>query len=348
PKNRIDRKLGLICDQLTRDGELFPVLFTNPIDGMSYLRFKTARQIREVITRLDDYETEIEYVENTAGPDPRTWISPEHPSAFAHAQAPHPLMLHWAVNKPLDATRGESDLTPVLPWALRYSEWLKDRVRLNRQRTRAGIMDIELADDTQVDAKKQQLRQANPIESGIYVHGPGEEVKLHNLEIAAHDAEPDGKVLRLAIATGSNLALHYLGEGESTNYATAKEMGEPTARYFADRQQDIIWFLQDLVTVAYRRYCHVTGQTPADDLRMQVTVTEVTRADNESQSIAARNIVQALAIASTHAWIDDETAVTLALKFAGETLSTDQIRQILTNARQEHANDPPGEPQEPT
>jgi hypothetical protein len=162
------------------------------------------------------------------------------------------------------------------------------------------------------------------------------------LEIAAHDAEPDGKVLRLAIATGANLALHYLGEGESTNYATAKEMGEPTARYYADRQQDIIWALQDLITVAYRRYKLIKDHTtpPATtDLGLQITVTEVARADNESLSIAARNIVQALATASAQAWIDDETALALALKFAGETLSQDQIRSILARARKEHARE---------
>ncbi len=180
-------------------------------------------------------------------------------------------MLHWAVNKPIDATRGESDLTPILPWALRYSEWLKDRVRLNRLRTRQGMLDVEVADDTQVEAKRAQLRTGNPIDAGIYVHGPGETVTMHNLQINADRSEEDGRVLRLAIATGSSLALHYLGEGEGTNYATAREMGEPTARFFQDRQQRIIWYLHDLVTVAYRRYCVVQGITPPEDLQLQTS-----------------------------------------------------------------------------
>ena len=331
PKNRIPRRLGPACDQLTRDGELFPILFTNPVDGMSYLRFKTARQIRAVITDPHDYEHELEYIENTPTGEPRTWVSPNHPTAFpAPPLSPSdgrgasrsdgrgegsplpPLMLHWAVNKPIDATRGESDLTPVLPWALRYSEWLKDRVRLNRQRTRAGILDVEVADDTQVEAKRRQLRTSNPIEAGIYVHGPGETVTMHNLRIDANQAAEDGKVLRLAIATGTNLALHYLGEGESTNYSTAKEMGEPTARFYADRQQDIIWALQDMITVAYRRSCLVTGTELPQDLELQVTVTEVARADNESLAKAARDIVTALSDMRTAGWITDELAIKLA------------------------------------
>lgn len=353
PKNRIDRRLGPLCDQLTRDGELFPILFTNPVDGMSYLRFKTARQIREVQTQPGDYETELAYVENLV--TPKTWYSPNHPIFSSPPPKPArdrqipspqssgiplpPVMLHFAVNKPIDATRGESDLTPILPWALRYSEWLKDRVRLNRIRTRQGVLDVMVADDTQVETKRQQLRRTNPVEAGIYVHGPGEEVAMHDLNVAANDAEQDGKVLRLAIATGANLGLHYLGEGETTNYATAREMGEPTARFYADRQQDIIWSLEDLVTVAYIRFCQVHGREVPEDLALQVTVTEVARADNESLANAARSIVQALATAQAQGWVDDETALTLALKFAGETLPTEKIRTILAKARREKAGE---------
>jgi hypothetical protein len=40
-------------------------------------------------------------------------------------------MLHYAVNRPVGAVRGESDLAPILPWLRRYNRWLEDRVRLN-------------------------------------------------------------------------------------------------------------------------------------------------------------------------------------------------------------------------
>jgi hypothetical protein len=37
----------------------------------------------------------------------------------------------YAVNRPIGALRGESDLAPILPWMQRYSRWLEDRVRLS-------------------------------------------------------------------------------------------------------------------------------------------------------------------------------------------------------------------------
>ena len=40
-------------------------------------------------------------------------------------------MLHYAVNRPLGALLGESDLTTMLPWLQRYSRMLEDRVRLH-------------------------------------------------------------------------------------------------------------------------------------------------------------------------------------------------------------------------
>ncbi len=44
-------------------------------------------------------------------------------------------MLHYAINRPVGALRGESDLAPLLRWLSRYAAWLEDRARLNRFRT---------------------------------------------------------------------------------------------------------------------------------------------------------------------------------------------------------------------
>ena len=245
-----------------------------------------------------------------------------------------PLMLHFAVNRPVGATRGEGDLTTVLPWARRYSEWLKDRVRLNRQRTRNGLLDIEIADNTLVEAKRAQLRNTNPIEAGIYVHGPGEKVTLHDLQINADDAKEDGRTLRLACATGANVALHFLGEGEAVNYATAKEMGEPTARFYSDRQTEMCNFLVDLVTAAWWRHQAALGQTvkPTDNLQLTVHTTEVARADNESLASAARDIAEALRVMKEQGWITDEQAIRLAFKFAGEVIGEDDVKEILESS----------------
>jgi len=339
PKNHLATRLGEMCNELTRSGELFPVLFTNRADGMSYLRFVPATRIHEIETDPDDYETELGYSQITTG-ESKHWIGPDHKSAFKRTRGGpggrlQPLMLHFAVNRPIGATRGEGDLGPILPWAKRYSEWLKDRVRLNRVRTRQAILDVEIADDTLVEEKRQQLRTSNPLEHGIYVHGPGEKLTLHSLKIEASDAEDDGKALRLAIATGSNTALHYFGEGEGTNYATAKEMGEPTARFYTERQEEIEGFLKDLIAAAYHRQAAALGQElpPNFDLQLITNVGEVARADNESLAKAAKTIVEALVLMRHAGWLDDQTAVKMAFKFAGEPLGEEEVKRILQTTK---------------
>lgn len=336
-QNRMPRRLGPMCDELTRTGELFPILHTNRLDGMSYIRFVPASRIRELKTADNDYEVETEYGElKTNETDLKWWNGTGHRYAFRRTRGSklQPLMLHITVNKPIGATRGEGDLGPILPWAKRYSEWLKDRVRLNRQRTRQGILDIKIADDTVVQTKKEQLRTSNPVEAGIYVHGPGEEIIFHALNLRSDDAAEDGKLLRLANATGANVALHYIGEGEAVNFSTAKEMGEPTARFYTDRQQEFCRALMDIVEVAYRRQV-AQGQAtmpPGDDLQLFTTTPEVARADNQSLAEAAKNIVEALSQMKAQGWIDDATAAGLAFKFAGEALSEEELTDILANS----------------
>jgi len=343
PKNHVARRLGPMCNELTRAGELFPVLFTNKIDGMSYLRFVPASQILHLETDKEDYETELRYGQiQRETVEIKWWIGTDHPKAYKprYHKLP-PLMLHFAVNREIGATRGEGDLGPVLPWAKRYSEWLKDRVRLNRTRTRQVILDVEVTDDSLVQAKRQQLRTHNPIEHGIFVHGSGMKVTPHNLKIEADDVKDDGWALRLAIATGANTALHYLGEGTAANYATAKEMGEPVARFYTDRQTALCGFLEDLITAAYKRYLVTISKKPLpDDLDLQLvtSTTEVARADNEGLAKAALAIIQALTAMKTAGWIDDKTAIRLAFKFAGETIGEDEIKHILSQAQENQSD----------
>ncbi len=336
PQNQLNRRLRPMCDELTRSGELFPILFTNRVDGMSYVRFIPASRIIEIDTDANDYEKELRYKQITDSAEGKWWFGPAHKRAFKRTRGPklQPLMLHLVINKPIGATRGEGDLTPILPWARRYTAWLQDRVRLNRQRTRQGVFDVEVADDSLVEEKRRQLARTNPIEAGIYVHGKGEETSMKQLNIQGDDVKEDGRALRLAIAAGANIGLHYLGEGESINYATAKEMGEPTARFYSDRQLDYTGLLCDLVTAAYyRKLAQLTPDAPRPtDLQLTANTTEVARADNESLAKAARDVVEALAKMHATGWVDDATAASLAFKFAGEPLSEDEIEDILSKA----------------
>ncbi len=71
--------------------------------------------------------------------------------------------------------------------------------------------------------------------------------------IEAADASPDGRAMRLMVAAGAGIPLHFLAEGESTNRATAAEMGTPTYRHYAHRRLEFAAMLVDLCSWALRR-----------------------------------------------------------------------------------------------
>lgn len=325
-QNKIGERLGAWCDELTRSGELYVALFPNLVDGMQYVRAIPASQIQRVETDAEDYERETGYQEMVPGKiEPRLWRS-KHT-----ARADEPCLLHYSVNKPVGATRGESDLVPMLPWARRYTEWLRDRVQFEKIRNELAAAEIIVEDDSQVEKKRQQYKANPPTRGSIFVHGRGEELKFPSGNVQGYDVAPDGKALRLAMATAGDIPLHFFSEGETATRATAVEMGDPTHRFYRQRQRDVVGFLVDLVEQAYRRRCALLGlRLPAEEnLELVAEAPDISRADNQALATAAKNIVEAFSVMRGYGWITDELAIRLGFKFAGEILSEDEIKGIL-------------------
>ncbi|MGQ9502726.1 MAG: hypothetical protein ACUVSF_13570 [Anaerolineae bacterium] len=237
-------------------------------------------------------------------------------------------MLHMAVNRPVGATRGESDLTPILPWAARYTQWLKDRVRFNAIRTDMATAWIKVQDENAIQRKRMEYAAHPPTGGNIFITGPGEEIAFPAANIDASDASSDGLALRLAIAAGANIPLHYLGEGASATRSTAAEMGDPTRRHYRMRQFEFAHFLTHLVTTAWQRRCALLRMRSVDP-GVSAETPDISREDNLALAQSAYTIVQAFALMKQNGWIDDHTAVSLAFRFAGEVLSDDQINAIL-------------------
>lgn len=324
PMNRMDLRLPAMCDELTRAGELFPVLFPNKFDGMTYIRFIPAAWVDKIDTDPEDLERELKYhrlgtLENVQG----TWWAGRET-----AEPGKPVTLHYAVNRPIGCVRGEGDLLPVLPWAKRYTAWVKDRVRLNRARVEAGLWIVTIEDEGKVEEKQKQYGGSPPEFGSVIVKGEGEDWQGLSLNIDSADVKEDGKVLRLSVATGAGIPLHFMGEGESATKATAAFMGGPTFRHYRQRQQYFCFILCDMIEQAYR----MAGKRAFSDLRLKVTVPDIEERDNKVMAQSAKLIVDALATMRDRGWVTDELAIELAFKFAGEILSQEEIQRILETA----------------
>ena len=340
PENRLGQRLPAWCDELSRAGELFPILFTNKIDGMSQVRLVPASTIEQVETEPNDYEKELAYLERVAGQlEARRWQSRRTARVFApradgRSRSPEPMMLHYSINRVVGATRGESDLTPLLPWAQRYTTWLKERARFNRIRNAMTLLWVQLKDGSQVETKRAQYQAHPPGEGSILVTGPDEEIKAPDANIRGWDASPDGKALRLAMATASNLSLVHFGEGDTANRSTTVSMDDRTFRFYRQRQQEFSNMLVDLCDQAYRRQQAVIGQPLPPDAKLGIVAefADISRSDNKELAEAARALVSALAQLKESFSLGpkfDEVALRLAFKFAGELLPEAEILEIL-------------------
>jgi hypothetical protein len=336
PKNRMDLRLESMCDELSRAGDLFVVLFRNPLDGMSYIRFVTKDRIVKVETGENDWETELAYYEVASNPqqamgEPRRWLSPDNPEAD---ESDH-VMLHYAVNRPVGALLGESDLVTMIPWLQRYSRMLEDRVRLHWG-IRAFLWMVTVPTN-KVREKQEQYRSA-PESGSIVVKDESETWEAVSPQLRGADAEHDLKAVRQMVDAGSGYPPHWRGESGDANLATATAMQSPTERHLARRQKYFVFMLQDILYHAFQRSALLKGRGALrgeDYGRLfSVSAPDVSRSDNEALARASRDLSQAFGqlgsdLAVSRSSTLSKMLMNLVFKFAGEPQSDELLAQIL-------------------
>jgi hypothetical protein len=345
PSNRLDLRLEAMSDELARSGDLFVLLFRNPADGLSYLRFVTKDRIARIETADNDWENELAYEElPLPGEAPRRWLSPRHPDSAA---APA-VMLHYAVNRPLGALLGESDLTSLLPWLQRYSRMLEDRVRLHWA-VRAFLWTVTVPSN-RVQDKLAQYR--TPPEAGsLIVKDEAERWEAVAPNLNAADARHDLQAVRGMIDAGSGYPPHWRGEPENTNLATASAMQAPTERHLRRRQQYFTFLLEDILYQAYQRAVEIgrARQLANDDYAQlfSADLPDISRSDNESLARSARDLAEALGALSARlpgpSRRLDGLVLRMLFKFAGEPQSEQAIQDILNKTHKPGDNRLEGE-----
>lgn len=328
-KNHIDRRLESMSEELSRAGDLFPVLFRNQHDGMSYIRFLIKSQVSEITTAVNDWETELSITElpNNLGSEPRTWYTINYPGIEEETA----VALHYHINRPIGATLGESDLATMIPWLLRYSRMLEDRVRLHWA-ARSFLYTVTVPTN-QVQAKQNQY--ANPPESGsVIVKDSGETWDTITPNLRGADASHDMEAVRGMIDAGSGYPPHWRGESGSANLATATAMQAPAERHLKRRQRHFVYMLQDIVATAYNRQSNAQP-LPTNDYKtlFKTAVPDVSRDDNLQLAQAAKELTGSL----TNLIMETEpksrtllrTYLEMTFKFMGEPQSASTLDKIL-------------------
>ena len=330
--NRMPVRVYEWCDELTRSGNLF-ILVTTDVTGMSYVRSIPAADIDQIITRPNDIEQPISFTTkaDTVTMETSTWKAYD-PSeigsnlAGAGRSQPSnggffdPVMLHYAINRPVGGVWGESDLAPLLKWLSRYSSWLDDRARLNRFRNAfLYVVKARFTSEAERLARQNVLATNPPTPGSILVTDENEEWTVLSPELNSGEASTDGLALKKMIASGAGVPLHFLAEPESATRTTAEAAGGPTYRHFEQRQNYFCWLVSDVLQVIVARRAQVDHRVNRQ-ARIEVVGGDISARDNISLSMAASNIANVFNGLRDRGLISDEELLRLVYRFAGETL----------------------------
>ena len=330
PLNHMDIRIHEWSDELCRSGNLFILLSSDP-SGMTYVRAVPASQIHEIKSRDNDLEQPISFgilqpfsINQTAG---TSSFGIRHiPAADRLDPTLEPAVLHFTVNRPVGAQWGEPDLSPLLRWISRYSNWLEDRARLNRYRNSfLFIVKTRLGSEAQRLQRQQQLNAIPPAPGSILVTGEHEDWSVLSPQLESADANTDGLAMKKMIAAGAGIPLHFLAEPESENKASAESAGGATYRHFEQRQRFFLWMISDLLQHVLARRARIDPQmNPACSI--QIIGDDISAADNLVLSQASSKIGELMLRLKEQGMISDSEALRIIYRFMGEIESMESIR----------------------
>ncbi len=324
--NRMPSRIVEMCDELTRTGNLFVLLATDP-QGMSYLRIIPASNIDRIVPTPNDIEQPLMFI-TKANEELEVFNYPAYNPVTDYTLPDGSFMavvLHYAINRPAGAQWGEPDISPLLPWLRRYSAWLEDRVRLNRFRN--AFLYVVSGSFVSEDARRARQAQiaANPPSPGsVLVTDSSETWSVISPKLEALDAREDGLALKKIIAAGVGLPMHFLAEPEGATRTTAESAGGPTYRRFEQRQRFFLWLLDDLLNIVIARRAQV-DYAVKPNAKITISGADISARDNVAHSIATVNILNALERLYDMGLISQRELLRATYRFAGENADIDDL-----------------------
>jgi hypothetical protein len=333
PKNNMPQRIYEWCDELSRSGELFPIMSTGS-DGMTYVRAIPAADIENIETNPEDVENEIRVIERIRY-DPATGINlgsrswkvydadtDNTPDEFGRFPT---VILHFPINRPIGSIHGESDLAPVTKWLVRYAAWLEDRARLNRYRnTFLFFVKGKFASRTQRLERQAELNDNPPQPGSILVGDEAENWEVLSPKLESSDAATDGLALKKMISAGSGNPLHFLAEPESSTRTTAEASGGPTFRRYEQRQKYFTNMILQVAEVARARKCSISHHM-SRTAELSAKTSDISARDNVSLATAAGRIYDTFAALRDRAMVDDAELLRIIYRFSGEVIDVEDM-----------------------
>ncbi len=333
-QNNMEERWPQWIDALTLDGEMFPTFFQSEADGMTIVRALAATQIEDIHWAPGDYEQLTAFGQRVSDNIELKWWT-----SLLFAQPGQPCAWQYAVNRPIGVIRGDGDLTPILPWLAYYSDWLEKRVERNAALTKFYY---HVAVDGATDLADAKARYAKPPADGtVVVSSAAETHKVMQPMIQADNGKSDGYALKMQIAVGGNVPIHWLSEpGEGSSEATSSNMNDTSYRHYETRQGFVKRRISHLCNWAYARAVQVGAVRKFADPGITISVSDISRSDNAQLAASARELAEGFAVMIEKGLDRDRRLVQMIYRFAGEDLDQEEIAEIVSRAERRAQKEP--------
>ena len=238
--NGMDGKDARLVLIFLKTGELAIRWFEEDANGrpakVPKIRFIPFWRITKVIKDPEDDEKDIEYEilvrtgsDDFAGTKP-TPIKPDKLSMWRHAEP--------------EEARGEPPFLVIMRSCTWYSDWLKNRVVLNRFRTAHVLFKkiiggtpgkVSKVSNAAPDAATKKglggkVEKRLPKPGTIVTHGENVEYEWKSPDLGASDAKEDGRHIKLDIVAGAQVPEFLLGDASNANRASVLTAEDPFVR----------------------------------------------------------------------------------------------------------------------
>jgi len=144
-------------------------------------------------------------------------------------------MMHVAINSVDDGGFGESDLITSLKWLNAAKVIAEDQITISKATASLmATLEAETTDETALSGLRTSLQSqtdstspAPPLAGGMNIMSSGLSLVVSRASSQAADAYQNSRMVRMPAVVGAGFAMHYLGDPENANLATASSMELP-------------------------------------------------------------------------------------------------------------------------
>lgn len=239
----------------------------------------------------------------------------------------------FSVNRVSNATRGNSDLLPLIDWLFGFGDFLYN-VQERQAFLWAFVWDVLKKGATEEQLTKWRETHPTPRPGSVWVHNEGEEIKAVTPDLRGRDVADISRTLRNFILGGLGIPEHWYSEGGYTNRATAQEMGEPSFKRLKARQNYFKFMLQHIIefvldqSIMRRRLPIVTDGVPTRTY-FEVVVPDMRVKDVKTASSAILQATQGLLLATQNKWLTREKAAEVVAQVAAQFGVDVDVREVM-------------------